>query len=140
MQGDLPELPIHEKSELLAERIAEANRAEIGDLEVFEQALVDREVEVEHVGQEDAILELEHVAIDQVESGVLSAVGIVAGAYAALVRGGHEVRELDGTILDADGREFGSYHVLTEWAEAYEGGDRSAEEYGEMVGATLETE
>lgn len=134
----VPDLPVKERSEELATVIEDAAAATVDSQESFEAALDEFGVEVEHLGPEsDAVLALEYAASPE---GVLDDIGRVAGAYAAYVEGGDPEPELAATMLDAAGASFGTFHVYVDWAAAYNAGERSAAEYGEMVVGTLETE
>ena len=134
----VPDLPVEERSEELAAVIEDAAAADVDSEEAFEAALDELGIEVEHLGPEsDAVLALEYAASSD---GVLDDVGRVAGAYAAYVAGGDPEPELAATMLDADGSSFGTFHAYVDWAAAYNAGERSAAEYGEMVVGTVETE
>ncbi|WP_135819745.1 hypothetical protein [Halostella litorea] len=133
----VPDLPVEERTEVIAAAIEDAARADVDSAEAFAAALDERGVPPVYLEPEtDAVLALEYVADP---GGVLEGIGVVAGAYAAFVAGGDPQPELAATLLDEDETAFGGFHAFADWAAAYEAGERSAAAYGEMVLGTVET-
>lgn len=134
-----PELPVRERADLLEERIEALAGAEIDDVEGFTAAFDGYALEVESVAEESDVLTIEYVNTKIYEEGNLHDLAPIAGAYAALVESGYDAVALSITILDAAPASFGSASIETEWAEAYNGGEFTAAEYGELVATTVES-
>jgi hypothetical protein len=133
----VPDLPVEERSEVVAAAIEDAAGAEMDSAEAFAAALDERGLDVVALEPEsDVVLTLEYVAS---ANGVIEGIGVVAGAYAAFVAGGDPEPELAAEILDENEVTFGGFHVFADWAAAYVTGERSAAAYGEMVVGTVET-
>lgn len=134
-----PELPVKERTAVLEERIEEMADAEITDEDEFAAAFDDYALEVESVEREQDVLSIEYVNTKLYSEGNLHDIGPIAGAFAALLDDGYDVFALGITVLDAAPASFGSASVEAEWAEAYNAGDLSAKEYGELVATTVES-
>jgi hypothetical protein len=107
--------------------------------EEAEEPVVD-EGDVEEGPVEVPIVELEYVIEEQVEEGAVHTIGIVAGAYAALIEAGHDSELLEATVLNPADAPFGLYEIETTWAEEYNAGEISAAEYADEILVTVETE
>ncbi|MFC6905617.1 hypothetical protein [Halalkalicoccus tibetensis] len=122
---------------LETESIIEAPLEEVD--EEPEEEVID-EGDVEEGPVEVPIVELEYVIEEQVEEGTVQTIGIVAGAYAALLEASHDSELLEANILDPADVPFGSYEIEGTWAEEYTTGEISAAEYGDKVLTTVETD
>lgn len=141
------DLPVNRKFDVLAAAVERADGEAFGDLDESEAYLTDEGVAVErleeHVEEGELVGSLSHApaTTDRVGSeettrggdGLVETVGVVAGGYAALVRGDHDVEELTVEVVEPDGRPFGEYEVFTTWAEEYDAGALSAAKYGGEV-------
>lgn len=136
----VPDLPIEERSDVLEERIAELSDAEIGDPEELASALGEYDMDVESVERVRDVLTIEFVNTDRDDEGNLHDVALLAGGYAALVDAGYDAAALGATILDDAPESYGSASVETPWATAYNDGERTAAEYGELVVGTIESQ
>jgi hypothetical protein len=85
------------------------------------------------------VLELQYRHPGMMKTGLLRSVGLIAGSYAALVAAGFDAELLDATVLDDDQQAYGSFHVLTSWAESFNDGVTSARSYGSKPWATAST-
>ncbi|RKD95080.1 hypothetical protein [Halopiger aswanensis] len=158
------ELPVDQQVEVVEAAVLRADGTEIETIDGLEAFLADEGVPVESLEEvekpiaekleterEDideidnephgtgTVLELEYVHPDRAEMGTLEAVGLVAGGYAALVASGYDAELLEATILNDADEPFGSFHVLTEWAEEYDEGTTSARSYGTKPWMTVKT-
>lgn len=132
----VPALPVEESGDVLEAGVAAGLDTASSDPASFERALSEAGVPVESVEPADGTVEVEY-AVDWTD-GVLFSVGLVGGAYAALVRGGYPATELHATLLDADGSPFGEFTAEIDWTRRL-GGDLDTAEYGTLVADTLET-
>lgn len=135
----VPELPVHEQTDVLRAGIEELSGAEIGDVDEFVAALEERTLEFEAVEEVAERLSLEYVETDPGRRGTLEVVAPVAGAYAALVDAGFETRALELVLFETDGSTIGVVEIATEWAIEFNEGALSAGEYGELVAGTIES-
>lgn len=153
------DLPVQQRYEVAAAAIERAATAEIADRDALAAYLEEQGVPVASVGTGEAIepedphsepvseseaepaavVELEFVAEERADAGFLERMGLVAGGYAALVASEYDAELLEATVLDDAGEPFGSFHVLTEWAEEYNGGTISARSYGNKPWMTTKT-
>lgn len=137
------DLPVRQRYAVAGAAIEEASTAEFEDLDGFEASLQERDVSVETLEEAESagepIVELEYVVEQRLDSGFLERLGVVAGGYATLVAAGHDSERLEATLLDADGRTFGSYDVERAWAEEYDEDALTAREYAGEVAPTAET-
>lgn len=149
------ELPVNQRADVVEEGVLRAEDAgieEVDDLEVFleeqdipveelteSEKTIEEKLEIEEEEEdliedeahgEELVLELELVQPDRIETGILYTIGLVAGGYAALVDAGYDAELLEATVLDDDHQPFGSFDVLTSWAEEYNEGIITAREYG----------
>lgn len=135
------DLPVSQKFEKVAAGVEAAADADVESVDDFEAFLDERGISVESV--DELLVEGEsHLALEFEESGeggVLEPVGVVAGAYAALVEAGHDSEALEATLRDPAGRTFGEFEVVRDWAERYADGEVSAAKYGGLVLDTLES-
>lgn len=137
------DLPVEQEFESVAREIRRADGETFDGPDAFAAFLEEEGLTVEHAEPTEVhgetVLELEYVPEAAIEEGNGRSVGLVAGAYAALVRGGFDGHELDATMLDADDRPFGSFAALTTWAEDYDAGAVTARTYASDVLHTLES-
>lgn len=137
------DLPVTTEFDHVAEGIERSDGEEFAEPAEFEGFLDGAGLPVETVEEAEAgagtILELEYVAERIYEGGNAHSLGLVAGGYAALVRGDWDGDELSATMLDSDGVRFGEFEVLTPWAEDYNDGAISAPVYGGEVVHTSKT-
>lgn len=135
------DLPVSTESDIAAEGIERAAGADVESVEAFEAYLREQEVAVESVEPKkeegEALLSVEYVHGDAVERGLLYDLGIVAGGYAALVDAGVDAEKLKATLLDPGGRKFGEYEIPTDYAERYNAGEITAEEYARLASKKL---
>lgn len=149
------DLPVDQRADVVEAGVLEAEETDIENTDDFEAFLEDRGVSVEELAEtekiieekleveredvdvveeaphgEGLVLELEFVRPERIETGILSDIGIVAGGYAALVGGGYDAEMLEATVIDTEHASFGSFHVLTAWAEEYNEGIITARSYG----------
>lgn len=159
------ELPVDQGADVVEAGILRGEDAEIEDVEDFEAYLEEQEIPVEELSEaekvveekldveredvdvieeeghgEETVLELEYVQPERIETGALHAIGIVAGGYAALVAAGYDAELLEATILDSDLESFGSFDVLTAWAEEYNDGVTSARAFGDKAWTSASSE
>lgn len=134
-----PELPVVERTSILAERIRQGADAEVETLDDMAAILEEYALDVEDVARERDVVTLEYVATERYREGTLHHVGLVAGAYASLVAAGVDAVAVDVTILDDAPATFGAAAVETRWAERFNDGTLSAKEYGELVADTIES-
>lgn len=128
------DLPVQQKLEDVEQGVLLAKDAEIGTLDDFKTYLEEGGLAVEDVSEDvvegETILSVEYVVNEEMERGRALEVGIVAGAYAALIDAEFDSEELDATLLDPDGKESGEFTIRTEAAEHYNEGKTSAQTYG----------
>lgn len=149
------DLPVEQRADVVEAGVLRAEDADIEELDSFEAYLEDQGVSIEKLDEtkkkikekldveredveiveekphgEGLVLELEYVQPERIESGILSTIGIIAGGYAALVKAGYDAEKLEATVLDTEQASFGSFDVLTSWAEEYNDGIISARVYG----------
>lgn len=135
----LPDLPVHQRKDVLEAGIEELSATDVEDVDGFEATLEEHGLEFESVEETTEMLRLEYVETDPERRGVLEVVARVAGAYAALVDAGFEARALELTFLESDGSAIGVAEIATEWAVEFNEGEISAGEYGELVAGTIES-
>ena len=135
----VPDLPVHERSDVLADGIEALSTADIGSVDEFVAALEERGVEFEAVEEVADQLSVEYVETDPARHGTLEVTGLVAGAYTALVASGFEARALELVFFEPDGSALGVAEVDTEWAVGYNEGALSTGEFGELVAGTIES-
>lgn len=139
VSGYVPELPVTQRSAILAERIrtgADLGTESEADLD---GAFEEYSLEIESVETERDVLTVEYVTTERDVQGTLHDVGLLAGAYASIVEAGVDTVAMDVTILDDAPESYGAAEVETAWALEYTDGELTAEEYGELVGTTVET-
>lgn len=136
-------LPVEQKFEHVEEGVHRAEDAEVETPDDFEAYLKEQGFAVEDVSESvvdgETVLSLEYTAADRRERGRAFELGVVAGAYAALVDAGFDGEELDVTLLDPDGEKFGEFVVTTSAAEHYNEGETSAATYGKEAVKELES-
>ena len=159
------DLPVDQRIEVVEDGILRAEDAEIEDTDGLEAYLEEQGLPVEDLSEEETVVEelpeietedvdvitndehgelpilsLEYRRPDAIETGALDDMGVVAGGYAALVEAGIDAELLEATVVDADGAPFGSFDVLTPWAEEYVDDVITAREYGHKVWMTAMSE
>lgn len=137
------ELPVEQRIDVLVDRIERLEGESLEDPAAFESSLTEAGLDVDSLEERDVagetVLELAYVIENPAAEGNVHSLGIVAGAYAALVRGGYDGDSLESSLHDAEGREFGTYDVETVWAEAHDASERSVRSYAGEVLHTLES-
>ncbi|WP_436343528.1 twin-arginine translocation signal domain-containing protein [Natronorubrum sp. FCH18a] len=136
----VPDLPVRERADVLEERIPELASAEIDDPEKLASTLEEYDLVVESIERERDVLTIEYVNTDRHDEGNLHDVALIAGGYAALVDAGYDAVALGATILDDAPASYGSATVETAWTTAYNSGELTAAEYGELVVGTIESQ
>nr|WP_277410193.1 twin-arginine translocation signal domain-containing protein [Natrinema longum] len=136
----VPALPVEERRSILEERIPELAATDVTDPEGLASTLEEYEMAVESVERERDVLTLEYVNTDRHDEGNVHDVALIAGGYAALVDTGYDAVALGATILDDAPASYGSATVETPLATAYNDGDLTAAEYGELVVSTIESQ
>lgn len=136
----VPDLPVAERSTILEDRIPELAAAEITDPDGLASTLEEYEMAVETIDRERDVLTLEYVNTDRRDEGNVHDVALLAGGYAALVGTGYNVVALGATILDDAPASYGLVTVETAHAVAYNAGELTAAEYGELVVSTIESQ
>ena len=159
------DLPVDQRIEVVEDGILRAEDAEIEDTDGLEAYLEEEGLSVEDLSEEEKVVEelpeieiedvdvitndehgelpvlsLEYVRPDAIETGALDDMGVVAGGYAALVDAGPDAELLEATVVDSNREPFGSFDVLTPWAEEYVEGTITAREYGHKVWMTAMSE
>lgn len=141
-EEELP-LPVERQFDVVAAAVERAGDVTFDDTGAFGDYLRDAELAVETLEESEVhgttVLELEYVPDAPARRGNAHSLGLVAGGYAALVRGGYDREELVASLLEPDGRSFGEYEVVTDWAAAYNEGAKTAAVYGGKVLHTLES-
>lgn len=113
-------------------------------LTLFEVVLEDQDVEVaELVVEEDPeldaeVLLLEYYPLGLTEEEIVEEMGYITGAFAEAVEMGLEVERLHAIALDLTDTPISQWYVETEWAEAYNAGEISANELAMEAFLTLE--
>lgn len=82
---------------------------------------------------------VEYYSSAQTETEFAEEMGYLVGAYAGVVDEGYGGERMDVTVLAADGSTAGTFHAEREWAESYNAGEMSDEEYSQRVLQTLES-
>lgn len=82
------------------------------------------------------ILSLSYVVDETYDEGLMHHLGLVAGAYAALVEATQEHEKLTAHLLDPAGDEFGEYEIRRRWARKYNDGTYSARKFAYEAAAT----
>ncbi|MDS0294845.1 hypothetical protein [Halogeometricum luteum] len=137
--GDLPALPVEERWSVAGRSVGDAASTDVADADAFEAAVAEGGPAVEKLTKRGKKLELKATPSDAAGRGVVTDVGHVAGAYAALVRSDDSFERVSVALLDGGKKPFGSFQVVTPWAERYVDGEWTATEYGEAVLGTLKT-
>lgn len=137
------DLPVRRRFDVVEEGVEHADGASVEDRESFASFLEEQGLAVESLTEtteaDATLLELEYAEERYEDRGVAYAVGVVSGAYAALVDAGEPTDELTASIHDAAGEPFGEFTVRAAWAERYRKGELTAAEFGGKVGDTLES-
>ncbi|EMA38487.1 hypothetical protein C447_10042 [Halococcus hamelinensis 100A6] len=107
---------------------------------LIQAGLSNEGVAVESVDTTAGSTYLEYTTISTTQGDLASEIGMVAGAYAFAIGDGYESSDMQVTVLGADGSEIGTYEVQSEWAEQYNNGEITGEEFSIRVLETLETE
>ncbi|QLG47615.1 twin-arginine translocation signal domain-containing protein [Natrinema halophilum] len=136
----VPDLPVAQRTAVLEERIAVLSTDRIADPDALASKLSEYELAVESIERKRDVLTIEYVNTDRREEGTVHDLALLAGGYAALVEGGYEAAALEATILDDAPASYGSATVETPWAAAYNAGELTAAEYGELVVTTIKSQ
>lgn len=135
----LPDLPVHERRDVLDERITVMASKDIGTLEEFTSAIEETAIEAKSVEEVRDVLSLEYTTTVRSDAGHLHDIATTAGAYAPLVESGYDAYALAITIIPTDQSSFGVATVETKFAKRFNAGELTAREYGELVSDTLES-
>lgn len=137
------DLPVTQKYGVTAEAIERAEGETFEEPPEIEEFLGEEGLPVEKLEETEkhgeTVLELEYVIEELIDEGSAHTLGVVAGGYAALVRGGYDGDVLEATLLESDGSIYGEFEVRTEWAEEYNESEKSTAVYGGEVVDTLES-
>lgn len=134
----LPELPVEDRTAMMAERIEETAESDVEEPADLEGVLPD-DLSVETVEEERDVLHVEYRSTERRVSGTIHHVGSLAGAYAPLVDSGYDAVALSIAVLDDAPASYGVATVETAWTEEYNAGEITAKEYGEHVSGTIES-
>lgn len=135
----LPDLPVRKPMDVVADGIEATADADVADEDDLATALEDHSLEIHAVERTADVLTVEYVSGELYEEGILHGVGPIAGAYAALVGAGEGSELLEITILDTAPESFGTAEVEATWAERFDRGSYSVDEYAELVVAGIES-
>lgn len=135
----LPDLPVEERTNVWEERITTAVALEIDGLDAFAGAFDEFNIDVEAVDRVNDVVVIGYINTDRYAEGNVHDVATLAGGYAALLDAGYDAEALGITILDDAPASYGTATVETRWAEAFNAGELTAAEYGELVETTIES-
>jgi hypothetical protein len=139
VREELPALPVAERWSVAEGEIAAAAAADVSDRAAFEAVVADGGPTVKGLTDRGGKLELKLVPSDAENRGIAADVGLVGGAYAALVRADDSYLRVSTTILDDRGAPMGSFQAVTAWARRYLADEWSDTDYGEALLGTLKT-
>lgn len=136
-------LPVRQKLELVEEGVRRADGTDISTPEEFTAYLKNQGFIIEAVSEDvtggETILSLEYTVDEEGDQGQALEVGIVAGAYAALVEAEYDGEELSASLFEPNGRAFGEFTVGTTAAEEYNEGTTTAATYGKEAMMELQS-
>lgn len=135
----VPELPVHRRKDVLKAGLEELSKANIDGIESFAAVLQDRNLKLESVEEVAQKLSVEYVETALETKGTFEITGLVAGAFTALIDAGFETKGLELVFFEPEGSVIGVVEVATEWAVAFNRGDLSAGEFGELIAGTVES-
>lgn len=135
----VPELPVHERSEVLEEGVLSMSDVDVQTVDDFTSALKEEGIDVRAVEETHEVLSVEYVSQVSASEGTYHDIATIAGVYAVLVENGYDVYALALTIHPEDASSYGSWTVKTRVAKRYNAGELTAAEYGELVATTLES-
>lgn len=134
-------LPVERRYDRAIEGVQEAEEATIEDHESFASSLQDHELSVDSLEEvsegSETLLELEFTDESDTDRGVLYALGVVSGGYAALVANDASTDKLDATIHENGAGTFGTFEVESTWAEELHAGELSPDKFAGEVMHTL---
>lgn len=135
------DLPVPQRLSVAADAIAVASDATVEDADALVDHLVDAGVAVTGftttVEAEEPTHQLDYAVTDLHDVGHMQRLGLVAGGYAALVRGGNGGDWLHAAILDPSGSRYGEFEIARQWAERYNDGASTARRYADEISHTL---
>jgi hypothetical protein len=105
---------------------------------VMEAYISTEGIEVEDATEQNGVVYFEYTTQETTQMGIASEMGTVAGAYAGAVDQGWDVNRMEVTVLGPAGDEIGTYRVQTEWANQYQSGQITRDEFSRRVLQTLE--
>lgn len=105
---------------------------------MFEMVVTDSGIDLRTAKMDDDRLVAEYYSNAQTETELAEEMGYLVGAYAGVVDEGYGGERMDVTVLAADGSTAGTFHAERGWAESYNTGEMSDEEYSQRVLQTLE--
>lgn len=135
----IPDLPVKEQTEVLEAGITAFANTDIASEDEFVAALEAEDIAVESLDTAPDVLTLEYTTQRTQNEGVLYELGLIAGAYAALVAAGHGAPVLDIAIADKRSSTYGVAEIAAEDAKRYNAGGYSATEYGELVASSIKS-
>lgn len=108
-------------------------------LMAFRMTLEDHDYEIEklNINEETNTIILDHRSTATSQEDIAAEIGGVAGAFAEGVNQGWDVYYIDIIIQDASGEDIANYYIETGWAEQYNNGEISQEEYFTKILETL---
>jgi hypothetical protein len=131
MPTDQSTLPQQTDDELSEEQI----------LVLFEVVIEDQGIEVKtvEIDEEENTLSVEYYSTGTTEQQMVEDMGMIAGVYAGAIDQGVTTDRMEVTALDpVDDSETASWYAETEWAESYNAGEMTADEFSMRVLLTLE--
>ncbi len=137
LSGQLPDLPVEERTAVLEAGITALADADIATEEEFVTALEAEGIAVESLETIHDVLTLEYSTRQSPNEGVLHELGLIAGAYAALVETRYHTTVLEVTIANERSSTYGVAEIAAEDAERYNASEYSAMEYGELVASSI---
>ncbi|ATW87588.1 hypothetical protein halTADL_0790 [Halohasta litchfieldiae] len=110
-------------------------------LVLFETVIEDQGIELQtvEIDEEENILSVEYYSTGTTEQQVVEDMGTITGVYAGAIDQGVTTDRMEVTALDpVDDSETASWYAETEWAESYNAGEMTADEFSMRVLLTLE--
>ena len=133
----VPEVPVKKRTTVLETGITELAGEDLTTNDEFTAEIEAAGIEVGSFSERYDVLKLEYRNQTRRNRGVLHELGLVAGAYAALVSADRTTTALDVTITNARSSTVGFVEISSEYAARYNAGEYSAAEYGELVASSI---
>lgn len=135
------DLPVTQPLAVAAAGIERGRTAGVDSPEALVTAVESEGLHVSEVGRAtsagESLLSLEYAPAGGSSRGLMGHLGVVAGAYTALVDAVDGPRTFEATVTD--GVPVGTYEIERRWAESYLDGTATVREYAADVVRTLET-